>query len=184
MPTRVARAIARLEREGMRCLVLDLRDNPGGDACAFVRLAEDFLPRGSVLARRTDQDGDEIVYRARQDDPYRFPVLILVNRWTASAAELLAGCLQWHGRAALIGEPTYGKGVGRKVVAAPGGFHEADAATFALPGGEPIEGVGLAPDVAAPGGRGSSIEHDPAVRAAIAAAAAMAANDGGRGRGR
>jgi len=182
MPTRVARAIERLLCAGMERLVLDLRDNPGGDASASVRLAEDFLPRGSVLARRTDQDGDEIVYRARQDDPYRFPLLILVNGRTASAAELMAGCLQWHGRAALIGEPTYGKGAGRKVAATPSGFCEVDAATFALPGGEPIEGVGLAPDVAAPGGRGAPIERDPALRAALVVAAAMAANDGERGR--
>lgn len=169
-PTRVARATTRLAREGMRALVLDLRDNPGGDADAFIRLAEDFLPRGSVVSRRVDVDGDEIVQRARHDGDTELPLFVLVNRWTASAAELFAGCLQWHGRATLIGERTYGKGRGRKVGATRDGAFEVDAATFTLPGGEPIDGVGLSPDVEAPGERGADVERDPAVLTALARA--------------
>lgn len=147
MPTRVARELERLARAGMRALIIDLRDNPGGQVDAFARLAEEFLPAGSVIARRMDPDGDEIVQRTRHQGDVETPLVLWVNRWTASAAELFAGCLQWHGRAVVIGETTYGKGRARRVAASPSGFVEVDEATFALPGGEPVEGVGIRPDV-------------------------------------
>jgi carboxyl-terminal processing protease len=176
MPTRMVRAIDGLVREGLRALVIDLRDNPGGDVDAFVRFAEELLPRGSVLARRTDPDGDENEIRARHEAAYRFPLFLLVNRWTASAAELFAGCLQWHGRATLVGERTYGKGAGRKVISTKAGFFEVDAAMFSLPGGEPLEGVGLAPNVETRGERG---EGDDAL--ALACSLARAALGAGPG---
>ncbi len=169
LPTRAARAIKALERAGLRHLVIDLRDNPGGDVSAFARFASDFLPSGSVLAWRRDADGDEIPLRAQGDGPsYRFDVTLLVNRWTASAAELFAGCLRWHGRAAIVGERTYGKGVGRAIGASPSGYAEVDVAWFALPGGEAIHGEGLSPDIPAPGERPCGGEADQALDAARA----------------
>lgn len=151
MPTRVARAIASLSRDGMRALVIDLRDNPGGDADAFVRLAEDLLPEGAIVARRRDADGDEITLHARRGGDLRTPVALLVNRFTASAAELFAGSLKWHRRAVVIGEVTYGKGRARKVAPTDAGLVEVDAAVFSMPGGEAIEGAGVRPDIAVEG---------------------------------
>ena len=146
---RVYGTIRALEEQGMRSLVLDLRGNPGGEMDAFVRLAGDFLEPGSVIVTMTDGDGDLIVYRARQGDPYRFPLIVLVDRLTASAAELFAGCLQSHGRAVIVGETTYGKGVAQGLVPAvhgPGVVY-ASVASFTLPHGEQIHGVGVCPDV-------------------------------------
>lgn len=168
LPTRAAREIARLGRAGMRALVIDLRDNPGGHADAFARLAEDFLPAGSGIGRRTDADGDEIVLRSRYHGDVETPLLLLVNRWTASAAELFAGCLQWHRRALVMGEATYGKGRARKVAAGPSGHVEVDAAVFALPGGEPVERVGIRPDVEVAAEPGSTIAVDAALARAMA----------------
>lgn len=168
LPTRVAREIAKLARAGMRALVIDLRDNPGGQADAFARLAEDFLPAGSVIAKRADADGDEIVLRTRHQGDLQTPVALFVNRWTASAAELFAGSLQWHRRACVIGERTYGKGRARKVAASDSGFVEVDAAVFSLPGGEPVEGAGIRPDVEVSLESAASSECDTALAQAIA----------------
>ncbi|WP_437489130.1 S41 family peptidase [Sorangium sp. So ce1014] len=149
VPARVHTAVSALEAEGLETLVLDLRDNPGGELTAFLELAGDFLEPGSVLARAIDADGDEIVYRSSHRNPCRAPLWILVDRGTASAAELFAGCLQWHGRAVIAGERTYGKGTALKVVEdqerrAP---VFAPAAMMVLPGGEAIHGTGVRPDV-------------------------------------
>jgi carboxyl-terminal processing protease len=121
VPARVFVAMKELEAEGMRELVIDLRDDPGGEATAFIELAGDFLEPGSVVATMVDADGDETVYRSWQEKPYRAPVTILVNRGTASAAELFAECLAAHGRATVLGGPTYGKRSVQQVVVGPDG---------------------------------------------------------------
>ncbi|XXY47327.1 S41 family peptidase [Sorangium sp. So ce269] len=159
VPARVHTAVSALEAEGLETLVLDLRDNPGGELTAFLELAGDFLEPGSVLARAIDADGDEVVYRSRHRDPRRAPLWILVDRGTASAAELFAGCLQWHGRAIVAGERTYGKGTALKVAAdaelAP---VLAPAAMVVLPGGESIQATGVRPDVELAGSEASEAE--------------------------
>jgi carboxyl-terminal processing protease len=147
--------LRRLEAGGMRALVLDLRGCPGGDLDAALALADDFLDRGALLATRLDPDGDEVPIHARQGDPYAFPLAIVVDGGTASAAELFAGCMQAHGRAVVVGERTYGKGSTQRLVpgfSSPGARYET-VATFVLPGGAPIEGRGVSPDVEAPAAR-------------------------------
>jgi carboxyl-terminal processing protease len=150
VPARVFTAIRRLEAEGMRALVLDLRDNPGGELDAALALAGDFLEPGTEIARVTDSDGDETIHRARAEDPYRFPLAVLVDGGTASAAELFAGALQANGRACLAGETTYGKAAGQALVPVPGGSLAARRVSFMLPGGAVLQGLGLRPDVAPP----------------------------------
>jgi len=112
VPSRVFQAIRELSAQGMRVLTIDLRDNPGGELRAFLELAGDFLPQGSEIATVEDGDGDAIVYTSRQDEPYTMPVVIFVNRGTASAAEFFAGVLRAHGRALVVGGETYGKTTG------------------------------------------------------------------------
>lgn len=103
------------------------------------------LPAGAPLPA----DVDEVVYRSSHRNPCRAPLWILVNRGTASAAELFAGCLQWHGRAIVAGERTYGKGTALKVAVDPAERAPvlAPAAMMVLPGGEAIHAVGVRPDV-------------------------------------
>jgi carboxyl-terminal processing protease len=92
-----------------------------------------------------DADGDETVYRARGERSYLHPMVLLVDRGTASAAELFAGCMKVHRRALVVGETTYGKGVGVSFAPGPGGHHAVGAA-FVLPDGSAIQGVGVHPD--------------------------------------
>jgi carboxyl-terminal processing protease len=152
LPTLVHNAIRALEEGGARALILDIRNNPGGDLDAFLRLAADFLPRGAVLARLTDADGDEEVIRVTQEGPCALPLIVLVDRGTASAGELFAGCLKAHGRALLVGETTYGKGAAQKVGLAPDGSSAVykTAVICVLPSGEAIDGAGITPDIEIP----------------------------------
>ncbi len=147
LPTRLYAEIERLQKEGMARLVLDLRDNPGGDLDACVRLAGDFLERGLEIVRVVDSDGDERIHRARQGDPRTMPVAILVNRGTASAAEIFAACLQSHGRAVVVGETTWGKGTAQRILPHESGPLYATVARCARPGGEAIDGAGVVPDI-------------------------------------
>jgi carboxyl-terminal processing protease len=139
VPARMHGLLRRLAAQGMRELVVDLRGNPGGLVDACVELAGAFLPAGSVILTAIDADGDERTYVARSPDPWRMPLTLLVDAETASAAELFAGCLHAHGRAALLGERTAGKGVGQTVAPALATMR------YRLPDGREIGGAGLAP---------------------------------------
>jgi carboxyl-terminal processing protease len=166
LSARIHHELNRLEAQGMRALILDLRGNPGGELGAAVRLAGDFLPRGAALATIVDADGDETVHRNHTARSLEVPLALLVDRGTASAAELFAGCLQAHGRAVVVGERTYGKGTVQALLpgsAAPGAYY-ATVASFTLPGGGQVDRRGLLPDVAV-----DASDDDTCFAAAIAA---------------
>jgi carboxyl-terminal processing protease len=109
----LGRAIETLSAKGMTQLLLDLRDNPGGPLDQAIRVANRFLPRGDMIVytrgRIANSDQD---YRAT-DDPTvgSMPVVVLVNRNSASAAEIVAGSIQDHDRGLVVGENTFGKGL-------------------------------------------------------------------------
>jgi carboxyl-terminal processing protease len=176
-PAAVGEAIVRLARDagprGLAGVVLDLRGCPGGDLGAAIDLASDFLPLGAVVARVVDAEGDERAIRARDAALFDEPVAVLVDEGTASAAEVLAGALQDHGRAALVGRATYGKGTVERLAGradAPGAAY-ATVARVKLPGGREIEGRGLAPDVALQGAELPRAAIEAAIGPALGAAA-------------
>lgn len=115
------------ELEGVDGLILDLRQNPGGYLDESLNLADLFLDRGSVLVTtrsRTRGDGEvrEESARARMAPRVAdIPIVVLVDRFSASAAEIIAGALQDHDRALVIGERTFGKGTVQSVVPLPEG---------------------------------------------------------------
>ncbi|MEZ4302578.1 MAG: S41 family peptidase [Polyangiaceae bacterium] len=146
VPALVLREVRSFEADGLSELVLDLRDCPGGELRAALELAGDFLPRGSELARVEDGDGDTTVFRSTQDTPYTMPLTVIVNRGTASAAEVLAGCLKAHGRARILGERTYGKGTGQALSPGAAGPRMQTGLLVRLPGNIEIEGCGVQPD--------------------------------------
>lgn len=157
-----ARLYGTLARLGpVRALVLDLRGCPGGELEAALDLAGDFLEEGTALVTATDQDGDLTVHRARGGAPYGFPLVLVVDRGTASAAEIFAGALRAHGRAVVVGERTYGKGSAQQLLAgvAEPGARYATVATFTLPDGAPIEGHGILPDVEVASGDALQAAH-------------------------
>ncbi len=108
--------IEKLGGTKLKGLVLDLRDNTGGVAQAAVDVASLFLkPAQPVLSIRGRATQSEEVKVQPKADPYSFPLAVLVNGKTASASEIVAGALQDHDRAVIIGEPTFGKGLVQSV---------------------------------------------------------------------
>lgn len=104
-------SLAQLADEGMKRLVLDLRDNPGGPLDQAIKVSNRFLPRGDLIVytrgRIPNSDQD---YRATESSELGdLPMVVLVNRNSASAAEIVAGALQDHDRAYIVGETTFGK---------------------------------------------------------------------------
>jgi len=105
-------ALKFLHSKGMNMLVLDLRGNRGGLLIQAVRVANAFLQRGQMIVSQKGRFKDSSQeYRAINDSPDSVPLVILVNGETASAAEIVAGALQDHDRALIIGETTFGKGL-------------------------------------------------------------------------
>jgi carboxyl-terminal processing protease len=106
-------ALERLERTGMRRLVLDLRDNGGGSVSEAAHVAGEFLPRGTVVytaeGRKAEVTDTGRVSRTFWRSERRYPIVVMVNGGTASASELVAGALQDHDRALVVGRPTFGK---------------------------------------------------------------------------
>ena len=100
----------------LKGLVLDMRDNPGGVVEAAVRIASFFLKPDQRILWIQGRDGPQEELRVPEGfEPYEFPMAVLINSRTASAAELVSGALQDHDRAAIIGEPSFGKGLVQSV---------------------------------------------------------------------
>jgi carboxyl-terminal processing protease len=113
----VGAALKKLSDAGMTRLVFDLRDNPGGPLDQAIRIANRFLPRGDMIVytrgRIPNSDQD---YRATEESPYtHVPMVVLVNRNSASASEIVTGSLQDHDRALVVGETTFGKALVQSV---------------------------------------------------------------------
>jgi carboxyl-terminal processing protease len=119
----LGRALHDLASRGMRRVVLDLRGNPGGPLDQAIKVANRFLPKGRMIVytrgrvRNSDQD-----YRATEDSEFTdLPVVLIANRNSASASEIVAGALQDHDRAYIVGETTFGKALVQSVYAISGG---------------------------------------------------------------
>jgi carboxyl-terminal processing protease len=149
----VAEGVRELQEEGMKALILDLRSNPGGLLKAAALVAEPFLGRGDLIVstRGRDQKKDLTELRAGGRARYRrFPMVVLVNRGSASASEIVAGALQDHGRAILIGEKTYGKASVQSLIRLKTNEDAAIRLTTAYyytPHGGAIHGIGIKPDI-------------------------------------
>jgi carboxyl-terminal processing protease len=148
----VNRAILKLKRDnpaGIKGLVLDLRNNPGGVLEAGVAVADDFLDSGVIVSA----DGRTSEARFRMDATpgdliNGAPLVVLVNGGSASASEIVAGALKDHGRALLIGRRTYGKGSVQTVMPlVHGGAVKLTTSRYFTPSGGSIQGKGLQPDI-------------------------------------
>jgi carboxyl-terminal processing protease len=117
----LAKSMKRLEEQGMRQLILDLRGNPGGLLDQAIDVASEFLPRGQVVVSvkgRTEYS-EPIVYKSTGSDPATLPLVILINRNSASASEIVAGAIQDHGRGLIVGETSFGKGLVQRIFQLP-----------------------------------------------------------------
>jgi carboxyl-terminal processing protease len=116
----LAQTLARLGENNINGLVLDLRGNPGGLLNTAVEVADHFLPKGAVVVSQHGRSSPEKVYTAYNGNRGRdYSVVVLVDRMSASAAEIVSGALQDHDRALILGETTFGKGLVQTVFPLP-----------------------------------------------------------------
>jgi carboxyl-terminal processing protease len=108
-------ALDELQARGMKALVLDLRNNPGGLLDGAVAISDFFVDTGRILTVK-GRDGETAYDASPQESFTNFPIAILVNRKTASAAEIIAACLQDHQRAVVVGERTFGQAIVRTIL--------------------------------------------------------------------
>ena len=143
-------ALGRLQAEGLRGLILDLRNNPGGVLDAAVEVAEPFFPAGELIVYtqgRSPQDREEFRSRSRRL-PIDEPVVVLINAGTASAAEIVAGALKDTGRAVLVGERSFGKGSVQSIFPLKNGEGlRLTTARYYTPSGVTIHQKGIDPQV-------------------------------------
>ncbi|MCG9884030.1 MAG: S41 family peptidase [Cyanobacteria bacterium] len=146
-PEEVAHAIAALEREGVAGYVLDLRNNPGGLLQAGIAIARQWIDEGTIVYT-VNRQGVLDSFEATGDALTALPLVVLVNRGTASASEILAGALQDNGRAVLVGERTFGKGLIQSLFDLSDGSGVAvTIAKYETPNRRDINQSGIAPDI-------------------------------------
>lgn len=133
-------------------MILDLRGNPGGLLDQSVQVADVFLDGGVVVSTRGRNKEEDMVYEAYKDDnDYDFPMVVLVNSGSASASEIVAGALQDHKRAIILGTETFGKGSVQTIIPMQGGAGlRLTTAKYYTPSGDSIQATGIKPDIVVP----------------------------------
>src|SRR5215469_5080237 len=161
-PQDLGHAITALQQEspgGLRGLVLDLRDNPGGVLEAGVAVADAFIDHGVIVSADGRTPDARFEMTATPGDLLDgAPMVVLVDGGTASAAEIVAGALKDHGRAQIIGHKTYGKGTVQTVMPLSRGALKLTTSRYFTPSGTSIQGKGILPDVAIDGGDSQPVD--------------------------
>ena len=147
-------ALKKLKDEGMQGLVLDLRGNPGGLLDQAVDVCEKFLPRGDLVVTtegRNPSQNSVRKARGRGDELHNMPMVVLVNLGSASASEIVAGCLQDTKRAIILGEKTFGKGSVQSILPlGDGSALRLTTAKYYTPSHKVIHEEGITPDIVVP----------------------------------
>ncbi len=146
------RAIDKLREEigpDMQGIVLDLRNNPGGLLDQAVAVADAFLDRGEIVSTRSRKPEDTQRFNAREGDLAQgLPVVVLINGGSASASEIVAGALQDHRRAVILGTKSFGKGSVQTIMPIAGnGAMRLTTARYYTPSGRSIQAKGVDPDI-------------------------------------
>ena len=146
------RALQQLKQQaqgGLKGLVLDLRNNPGGLLDQAVQVTDDFLTQGEIVSTRARRQEDAQRWNAKPGDiADGLPIVVLINSGSASASEIVAGALQDHRRAVVLGVKSFGKGSVQTVMPIPGnGAIRLTTARYYTPSGRSIQGTGIEPDI-------------------------------------
>jgi carboxyl-terminal processing protease len=147
-------ALKKLQGQGMQALIIDLRENPGGLLDEAVGVCSKFLPRGQLVVTTEGRDPDESSTRranGRGDQLKGMPIVVLVNLGSASASEIVTGCLQDLHRAVILGEKTFGKGSVQSIFPLDDGSAlKLTTAKYYTPSHKVIHEHGITPDVIVP----------------------------------
>lgn len=150
--TALRRAVQSLRSQGgtnLRGLILDMRNNPGGLLDQAVQVTDDFLDQGEIVSTRARRSEDAQRWNARSGDiAGGLPIVVLINSGSASASEIVAGALQDHRRAIVMGTRSFGKGSVQTVMPlGPNGAIRLTTARYYTPSGRSIQNTGIEPDI-------------------------------------
>ncbi len=143
-------SIEELEKQGMEALILDLRFNPGGLLNIAVDMSDKFIKKGVIVSTKGRHKSQEHEYKAHKSGTYKnFPLIILINNGSASAAEIVAGAVKDHNRGLLLGTKTFGKGSVQSLIPIENKDTalKLTTAKYYTPSGALIDGVGIEPDI-------------------------------------
>ncbi len=137
------------ESNGLKGLIMDLRDNPGGLLDQAVKISDVFLDKGQIVSIKGRLERNTQVFKAYPNDEDRnYPIVILINGGSASASEIVAGALQDHSRALILGTTSFGKGSVQTVRPLKEGFGiKYTIARYYTPNGRSIQAKGIIPDI-------------------------------------
>lgn len=142
-----AEALAVLRGQGMKGLILDLRSNPGGNLTTVVDIAKMLLPEGLIVYTE-NRYGNRQEYSCDGKREFQLPMVVLINGYSASASEILAGAIQDYGIGTLIGTTSYGKGIVQQIVSLKDGSAvKLTVSSYYTPKGRNIHGIGIEPDI-------------------------------------
>lgn len=143
------KAAAKASPDGIKGIVLDLRNNPGGLLDQAVSVSDAFLPAGDIVSIKGREENAQRTYKAKaQADDVDAPLVVLINAGSASASEIVAGALRDQKRALIIGERSFGKGSVQNIIPlADGSGLKLTVALYYTPNGSSIQAEGIAPDV-------------------------------------
>lgn len=148
-PFRVKEALAFFEENQYKTLIVDLRSNPGGLLDSVVKISDMFISRGPIVSTRSRVPSENHVFTASRKDTIvdrDIPVVVLIDRGSASASEILAGALKDTKRATLLGEKSYGKGSVQQIRRIGDGGFKLTMSRYYTPSGATIDKVGIMPD--------------------------------------
>ncbi len=159
----IRKAVRQLKQDSnnrLRGIVLDLRNDPGGLLDQAVAVAGDFIPQGEIVSTRARHSSEDQRWDAKGSDiTGGLPMVVLINNGSASSSEIVAGALQDHRRAVLMGSRSFGKGSVQTVIPLPGGgAMRLTTARYYTPSGRSIQGLGITPDIKVAESR-EAIEH-------------------------
>lgn len=139
--------MAELRAQNIEGLIIDLRSNPGGNLSTVCDIARQLLPKG-VIVYTEDREGNREDYTCDGQNEIDIPVVVLVNQYSASASEILAGAIKDYNLGKLVGKTTYGKGIVQRIFDLKDGTAvKLTVSSYFTPNGINIHGVGIEPDV-------------------------------------
>lgn len=140
-------ALAVCRGSGMKGLILDLRGNPGGNLNTVCDIARELLPKGLIVYTE-DKNGKRSEYTCDGTNQIKVPLVVLVDRGSASASEILAGAIKDYGIGTLVGTTTFGKGIVQRIISfSDGSAVKLTVSYYYTPNGNNIHKIGISPDV-------------------------------------
>lgn len=150
-PEMLDEKLAELKRDGMKALILDLRGNPGGLLTSGVAVCSRFLPSGEMIVFTEDREKRRAGIMRSADDCEKhldLPMVVLIDEYSASASEIVAGCLKDYKRAIIVGDTSFGKGLVQTMRPLPDDSAvRFTTARYFTPGEKPIQDNGIEPDI-------------------------------------